>query len=381
VYDVIVVGAGPTGSRAAFQLARLGHEIIVLEKRADIGHKACTGIISQECLSRYDLPREIIYRDVSRARLISPAGQTIDVQSPQPQAAVVNRQSLDRYLVDLTKKQGVLFYFRRRAAYISVRPEKVVVGVQEEGCDYQLEARSVVIAGGFGSSLAKDLEFGPPQDFAVGAQTAVELVDTDTVEVYFGRRTAPGFFAWLVPTGEGWGLAGLISRRQAGYYLKKWLAKLVEDRKIRPPNHALVFNGIPLKPVSRTFTDRVLVVGDAAGQVKPTTGGGIYFGLISADFAAQTLHKAITNNDFSAQQLSAYERDWQAKIGTELRREYMARKMFERLTDRQIDQVFSLVRSTGLVESLSAEGFSFDWHGNIISHALKMGAKWLFKSK
>jgi flavin-dependent dehydrogenase len=172
----------------------------------------------------------------------------------------------------------------------------------------------------------------------------------------------------------------LISRRKAGYYLKKWLDELAKHSKIKPQNHKLVFSGIPLKPASRTFADRVLVVGDAAGQVKPTTGGGIYFGLLGADFAAQTLHNALERNNLSAKQLSEYEHDWQAKIGTELRREYTARKMFERLTDRQIDKVFSIIRSAGLVESLSAEGFSFDWHGNIISHALKLGAKWLLRS-
>jgi geranylgeranyl reductase family protein len=380
VYDVIVVGAGPAGSRTAFRLAKMGYDVIVLEKRVGVGQKpCCTGIVSQECVTRFDIPSEVIVKNVKTGKIVSPTGRSIALSSSQSPAAIVDRAALDRHLAGLTKAQGVQYYLRRKAEYISLRPEKAVVGIKDEGCDYQLEARAVVLAAGFNSVLVKDLGLGQPGDFAAGVQAEVELNGIDEIEVHFGRKIAPGFFTWLVPTSNGKGLAGLISRHTPGLYLRGWLKTLAAQQKIFHPDYPLRFGGIPLKPISRTFTDRVLVVGDAAGQVKSTTGGGIYFGLLCADIAAETLHDTFQNGDFSAQKLSWYERNWRGKLGSELRREYFARKMFERLSDRQIEKLFSVIQTSGLIESLSRDEFSFDWHGNIMWKALKLGAKRLIR--
>jgi digeranylgeranylglycerophospholipid reductase len=380
VYDVIVVGGGPTGSRAAFRLAKMGYQVIVLEKRSDIGQKpCCTGIVSQECVTWFDIPREVILKNVNTTKIVSPSGRSIGLSSSQSPAAIVDRVALDHHLAGLTKAQGVQYYVRRKAEYISLRPEKVVVGIKDEGCDYQLEAKAVVLASGFNSVLVKDLGLGRPGDFAAGVQTEVELNGIDEIEVYFGRKIAPGFFTWLVPTAKGKGLAGLISRRTPGLFLREWLKKLASEQKIIRQDYTFKFGGIPLRPLSRTFTDRVLAVGDAAGQVKSTTGGGIYFGLLCADIAAETLHNAFQSGDLSAQKLSLYERNWRGKLGSELRREYFGRKMFERLSDRQIEKLFSVIQSSGLLDSLSQEEFSFDWHGSIIWKALKLGAKRLLR--
>ena len=381
MYDVIVIGGGPTGSRTAFRLGKMGYQVIVLEKRPGIGQKTCcTGIISQECVTRFDIPREVIVKNINTAKIVSPSGRSIALSTSQSPAAIVDRAALDQHLAGLTKRQGVQYYVRRKGEYISLRPEKAVVGIRDEGYDYQLEARAVVLASGFNTVLAKDLGLGRPGDFAAGAQTEVELNGTGEIEVHFGQKTAPGFFTWLVPTAKDKGLAGLISRRTPGLFLRQWLETLAAKQKIVRADCPRRFGGVPLKPISRTFTDRVLVVGDAAGQVKSTTGGGIYFGLLCADMAAETLHNGFQSGDLSAQKLSLYERNWRGKLGSELRREYFARKVFERLSDRQIEKLFSVIQASGLVESLSRDEFSFDWHGNIIWKTLKLGAKRLIRT-
>jgi flavin-dependent dehydrogenase len=116
----------------------------------------------------------------------------------------------------------------------------------------------------------------------------------------------------------------------------------------------------------------MIAVGDAAGQVKPTSGGGIYYGLLSAEIAADTLHQALADGDVSARRLARYEREWRKKLGRELRIGYWARKLFERLSDRQIDRIFELIKAGGIDEALlKAEDISFDWHGRTILRLLK----------
>ena len=201
----------------------------------------------------------------------------------------------------------------------------------------------------------------------MGAQAEVEIIGVDEVEIYFGREIAPGFFAWLVPTSPHRALVGLLSRHSPGLYLGKLMSSLLAQGKIVSPEVELSYGGISLKPLIRTYSNRMLVVGGAAGQVKPTTGGGIYYGLLSADMAANTLQRALETNDLSTRSLAEYERMWKAKLGRELRIGYWARKLYERLSDRQIDRIFGIIKSSGIDEALlKADDLSFDWHGEVV---------------
>jgi len=115
----------------------------------------------------------------------------------------------------------------------------------------------------------------------------------------------------------------------------------------------------------------LMVVGDAAGQAKPTTGGGVYYGLLCADIAANTLKMALKADDLSAKSLSRYERGWKKKIGRELRVGYWSRKLYERLTDRQVDRIFDIMKSSGIDRALlEAKELSFDWHSDILLRLL-----------
>ena len=114
-----------------------------------------------------------------------------------------------------------------------------------------------------------------------------------------------------------------------------------------------------------------MVVGDAAGQVKPTTGGGIYYGLLCADIAANSLYRALDDDDLSVRNLASYEREWKKKLGRDLKIGYWARKLYEHLSDRQVDRVFDIIKSNGLDETLLKTGdLSFDWHGEAILRLL-----------
>jgi flavin-dependent dehydrogenase len=196
----------------------------------------------------------------------------------------------------------------------------------------------------------------------------------EEVEVYFGRDIAPGFFAWVVPTVPGMARVGLMTRRQPAMYLRRWLEHLASWGRVSLDGEAPAIRcgGVPLRPLPRTFGERLLVVGDAAGQVKPISGGGIYYGLIAADIAAATLREAQAEGDLSAKRLGRYHRAWRRKLGRELRTGYWARRLYERLGDRMVDRIFRLIREQGIDTALlEAEDLTFDWHSRTLSRLVR----------
>jgi len=366
LYDVIVIGGGPVGSYVAYKLAGMGHDVVVLERKERLGGQVCcAGIISQECVSSFAIDDSVVLRRVSSARLFSPSGRLLRLWRQETQACIVDRAAFDVAMVSRAQGKGAKYVLNSPVRDIEVRDDRVRVGAAQQGEGLNLEARVVVIATGFGSRLAEGL--GTVGDFIMGAQAEVETIGIDEVEVYFGQEIAPGFFAWLVPTSSPKALVGLLSRHSPGLYLRKLMSSLLAQGKIVSDEAELSHRGTLLKPLARTYSDRLMVVGGAAGQVKPTTGGGIYYGLLCADIAASNLHRALENNDLSAKSLASYERDWKRKLGRELKICYWARKFFERLNDRQIDRVFDIIKSNGIDEALlKASDLSYDWHSEVI---------------
>jgi digeranylgeranylglycerophospholipid reductase len=372
MYDVVIVGGGPVGSRVAARLAEIGHNVLVLEKQEQPGTKsACTGIIGLECVNAFDIEDNVILRKVNRAGLFSPSGNSLRLCRPDPQAVVLDRAAFDIAMADRARKAGAEYLFNARVTDVAIEENQAVVTVYTNGKTQTIPARAVVIACGFSPGLLKHLGLGGFKDFAIGVQAEVEAPHLDEVEVYFGD-VVPGFFAWLVPVTPPFARAGLISREKPGFYLKKWLSYLETGGKIVSSDVKIRYGGIPLKPLTCTYGERLIVVGDAAGQVKPTSGGGIYYGLLGADIAAATLHEALEDDDLSAKRLARYQRGWRKKLGHELRTGYWARKLYERLSYRRLDRLFEMVRSAGIDEALlKAEDLSFDWHSRTIMRLLK----------
>ena len=368
MYDVIVIGGGPVGSHVACKLAGMGYQVIVLERKQRIGETVCcTGIIGQECVSSFAIEDKVILRLVNSAKLFSPSGNLLRLWREETQACVLDRTAFDTAMASRAQGNGAEYILDSPVSRINVEENKVKIEAFPQKAGLNFEARAVVIATGFGSQLAERLGLGNFGDFVIGGQAEVATTGVDEVEVYFGREVAPGFFGWLVPTSLRMARVGLLSRRNPELYLRKLLASLVAQGKIVPTETKLSYGGIPLKPLGRTYGERLIVVGDAAGQVKPTSGGGIYYGLLCADIAADTLHQALQRDDLSAKSLARYEREWRRKLGRELKIGYWARKLFERLSDNQIDRIVDIIKANGIDETLlKARDLSFDWHSQAI---------------
>ena len=371
-YDVIIVGAGPAGSYIAYELASSGHDVAVFEEKSASGlNVCCTGIISTECFQSLGLGTDVILNDVNSAKFFSPSGKCLRFQTERVQAYVVNRLLLDKALASKAQSQGAKYFFSSPVIDIIPGKDRIQAETSCSGAREIFSARAVVLANGFRPKLPRKLGLGKIENLLLGAQAEIEVKNVDEFEVYFGQEIAPGAFAWLVPTSANKAHVGLLATSQAKLHLQKFLDNLFCQGRITSREVEIGQKAVPVGTLARSYGNRVLVIGDAAGQVKPTTGGGIYFGHLGARIAAQVLDEALRNDNLTAGQLSRYQKQWKAKIGKELSRGYWTRWAYGKLSDRQIEGVFNILNSDGMTETLLNSGdFSFDWHSRLILAAL-----------
>jgi digeranylgeranylglycerophospholipid reductase len=373
LYDAVVVGAGPAGSYFAYKLAELGNQVIVFERQTQIGSSVCcTGIVGKECFDKFPVAFNAVLAEMTSARLFSPSGKLLNLHKETVQAYIVDRAAFDNALAQRAKDEGADYHLSSRVDSIEIMNRCLRTRVEHAGTMTEFDSKVVAICNGFGGSLTKALGMGKIDDSVAGAQAEVSANSVDEVEVYFGQSIAPGFFAWLVPTSEGKALVGLLARRNPGAYLKQLLTMLISQGKIVGGEADFTYGVIPLMPLRKTYGERLVVIGDAAGHVKPTTGGGIYYGLLCADMAADTIHEALRSDDLSAKRLARYERRWKKMIARELQIGYWGRKLYENLSDNQIERIFDLIIAGNIHEELlQSPDFSFDWHGSSILRVLK----------
>jgi len=372
-YDVIIVGAGPAGSYIAYELASSGHGVAVFEEKGASGlNICCTGIISTECFQSLDLGKDMILTEVKSAKFYSPSGRCLKFQTDNVQACVVDRLLLDKALASKAQAQGAQYFFSSPVIDIVPGKDSIQVETSCSGAREIFSARAVVLANGFTPKLPHKLGLGRIKRFLIGAQAEIEAKDIDEFEVYFGQGIAPGAFAWLVPISANKAYVGLLATSQAKLYLQKFLDSLFSQGRITSRDVEIRQRAVPIGTLTRSYGDRLLVIGDAAGQVKPTTGGGIYFGHLGARIAAEVLDGALSNDNLTADQLSRYQKKWRAKMDRELSHGYWARWVYSKLSDRQIEGIFNILNSDGMTETLLNSGnFSFDWHSRLVSAILR----------
>jgi len=183
-------------------------------------------------------------------------------------------------------------------------------------------------------------------------------IEDDTVEIFLGSAYAPGFFAWIVPKSDGTAKVGLgTARGNPRDYLRHFVRHhpVASQRLRQSQTTSLVYHPIPLGgPVSRTFYNGLLVVGDAASHVKPTTGGGIVMGLTCASIAGQAAAYAVCNKDSSTFFLSEYERRWKREVSFDMMVMKRLRLMLNSFTDKQLDRLVALCSRLRLDESFNS---------------------------
>jgi digeranylgeranylglycerophospholipid reductase len=359
--DVLVVGGGPCGSFAALTAVKLGAEVVVCEEHKEIGlPQHCAGHVSLSGLRRLglSLPQKIVENRIRRAVFYSASGQEFRVELDSPVTLVLNRELFDKHIADLALKAGVRYMLGARVQSFLWK-SKFVTGVSLRR--ETVESDVVIDAEGCSSVLLRTTKLQPlNRSMVVNAVQAeverIDDVDADSVEVYLGRKFAPGLFAWIIPRRDGSAKVGLATksgnpRERLQYFLNHHPTARKKMRNSRVVS--LSYHPIPLGgPIPETYCNGLLIVGDAASQVKPTTGGGIVMGLTCAKVAGETAHQAIQNGNCSNTLLSTYQKRWRKTIGFDMAVMRQIRLIVNRLSDQQLDKIIFLCSQLHLDEDL-----------------------------
>lgn len=371
MHDVIVVGAGPVGSYTAYLLVKKGLNVGIFERNPAIGKDVnCTGIVSAECFRKFDLPCEAILKPINSIKAFSPSGNYIRYQSVSPLAYVLSRGLFDQGINRMAVREGATTYLGTRVEKIKIEDSAFKVKVRINGKEREFISKIGIIATGFELNPLEGLT-KKSKDFLYGVQTELKIKEVSDVEVYFGKEIAPGFFAWVVPTNGDSARIGLITKKTPLDYLRRFIQNpFITDRlNVFDNDNHIKCSPIPLGRTPKTYGERLIIVGEAAGQVKTTTGGGIYFGLLCSEIAVRTILKAFNKKDFSERTLKEYEIMWRNKLGPELKAGLLLRKIFSRLSDTQINLFIDLARNDGILSIIKEN--NFDWHRDLIISLLR----------
>jgi geranylgeranyl reductase family protein len=365
--DALVIGAGPAGSECARRLAEAGFSVVVAEEHPRAGEPLhCTGIISAQAYSAFDLPRAAVQCELASAELTSPGGITLHVDLNGSRPHVVDRSEVDRSLATRAQRAGARFSYRTRVCQLSVDRTGVAAAGLRAGEPWQVRARAAVLATGARSPLPRQAGLADTHDVMHGAQAEVPVPSPDTMRVWLGHRLVPGGFGWVVPGRDHHSRLGVLTRVRPKEAVSHIAQKALpvgawSSRRSAVPRVPIRVHPIPAAPRHPTSAHRVLSVGDAAGQVKMTTGGGVYYGLLGARIAAEVLAEGLSHGRLSARHLSRYETLWQRLLGPEQRAGQLLRRMVSSLPDEALDDIFASARRLGLSRNI-VDLLDFDWH-------------------
>jgi geranylgeranyl reductase family protein len=370
--DSLIVGAGSAGLLAAKEIASKGFSVKILEEHSQVGIPShCAGLVSIEGLKRIGVvaSKSFVQNDVVGGWIYSPDGHSIEIRDKRPRAHVIDRIALDQYLAESAIDAGAELVLGRRAEKLKLINGSIVGVI---GTEWAEESRLIIDAEGPSRRLVKEAGLVNSRRVPLlGVNTEVKCdMDPTMVEVWFGEETAPGFFAWVIPTSNQEARVGLATRvGDPIMLLTRFIKRRFGAVSYQSPRIGQVLvDG----PVSRTSFPGMLLVGDAAGQVKPTTGGGIVLGGLCAIKAGSVASQSLESGDLSERSLVHYEDEWRRLYGAEFRSMQTLRNLVDRISDERMNRLLRIFNESGLnnvLEEIVAGG-DMDLQEGVIKRAL-----------
>jgi len=345
-YDIVIAGGSISGLLTAREVAKKGYSVLVLEEGFEIGTPDhCGGLVSKTALNDLGInTSEKIYDcAINDASIFSPSGKMLEINSKNQQIISVDRRQLDKQAAYQAQKYGAKIIVN--SSYKKKTKEGVSTSIGDIDCQILVDCRGV-------GALVNNNRNG----ILLSAQYEVyaDWIVNGHVEVYFDQIKYPGFFAWIIPSGNGIGKVGVAGK---DINTSKTIEEFLKDKgkysTIRKIFSPIWING----PIKNFVSKDVVTVGDAAGQSKPTTAGGIYSCGMGGIMAGKAIAKYLeTNDDF---QLMQYQESWYSKFGKEFEKQQLARKVLQKIDNKTVDKIFDMITPEILSEISSKDDFDF----------------------
>ncbi|GKS67385.1 hypothetical protein YTPLAS73_09320 [Nitrosarchaeum sp.] len=346
-YDVIIAGGSVAGLICAREVARNNHRVLVIEEDYEIGTpEHCGGLVSTTGLEELGvIPfRKTFEHLIDSAEIHAPNGNSFSINSKKQKVAEINRRELDKQLAHQAQKNGAVIKVRN--SFQELTDKGIRTNEGEIECTIFVDARGV-------SSLIHKNRTG----ILSSAQYEIyaDWIKKGKVEVFLDQEKYPEFFAWVIPSGEGKGKVGIAGKGiNVAEAIEKFLQTKGDYSTVRKIYAPIWIKG----PIEKFVKGKTVTVGDAAGQAKPTTAGGIYSSGMGGMYAGQAISKYLESKKES--DLEEYQKRWTEQFGKEFEKQMFARKILERLDNNTINKLFESV-TPEIIKEIS-EKDDFDFH-------------------
>lgn len=365
-YDVVVVGGRIGGSSASIFASRNGAEVLMIEKNQEIGTPVqCAEATSSRTFKTLEIEPspQYIRSEIKGADIYAPDGTHGHLEGGYAEGYILERKVFDKQLAIEAAKAGTEIMVKTRVKNL-LKKDGQVCGVvaKHMGRSIEIKADVVIAADGVESKVAQMAGLNTNQNpKTLGSCAQYEMVGLKTdphyLKFYFGQKIAPKGYAWIFPKGDNVANVGVGIRSNtetAYYYLKKFTSSM----DATPVE--LNVGGVPVSgPVEKTYTDGLMIVGDAAGQVEPFTGGGVHITAHCGRVAGEVAAKAVEREDYSGNFLKKYEKQWKNEIGKDLKESLKYRKILDKLSDEEINILAQFLKKQDLksISKMSMLGF------------------------
>ena len=350
--DVVIAGGSVAGLICAREIASNNHSVLVIEEDYEIGTpEHCGGLVSTAGLEELGIIpfRKTFDHLIETAEIHAPNGNSFSINSKKQKVAEISRRELDKQIAHQAQKNGATI--KVRTSFQEMTDKGVRTSEGEIECKIFVDARGV-------SSLIHKDRTG----ILSSAQYEIyaDWIKKGKVEVFFDQEKYPGFFAWVIPSDEGKGKVGVAGKGiNVVEAIEKFLETMGNYSTIRKIYAPIWIKG----PIDKFIDGKIVIIGDAAGQAKPTTAGGIYSSGMGGLYAGQAISKFLESKDML--DLEEYQKRWTEKFGKEFEKQLFARKILERLDNNTINKLFESV--TPEITKEISEKDDFDFHtGSIV---------------